>query len=107
MPCRPRSAAETARKPDDGDRLYSPRTLCEACRRTGCDEDSKRCPTCPLKNLCGSDDRWLVRMSSQIHLTSRSRAIENFASSDNREQTYGLNATVDPNRLTKRMEEEP
>jgi hypothetical protein len=34
--------------------------LRQACRRAGCDEDGKRCPACPLKDLCDSEARWFV-----------------------------------------------
>jgi len=41
--------------------VFSPaRTLREACRQSGHDEDGRRCPTCPLKYLCENDERWLV-----------------------------------------------
>lgn len=44
--------------------LTPPRTLREACRRTGHDGGGTRCPTCPIRDLCVSDERWLVRLAS-------------------------------------------
>jgi hypothetical protein len=42
--------------------LLSPaRTLRDACRQTGRDNSGERCPICPVRDLCESDDRWLVR----------------------------------------------
>lgn len=43
------------------------RTLRDACRQTGCDNDGARCPICPMKELCESDERWLVRGISSAH----------------------------------------
>jgi hypothetical protein len=37
-----------------------PRSLGEACRESGLDEDGERCPTCVLRELCESETRWLV-----------------------------------------------
>jgi hypothetical protein len=36
-------------------------TLGEACRGTGHDEGGTRCAWCPLRELCESEDRWLVK----------------------------------------------
>ena len=36
-------------------------TLGEACRETGHDQGGERCANCPLRNLCESEDRWLVK----------------------------------------------
>ena len=36
-------------------------TLGEACREAGYDQGGKRCPDCPLRQLCQSEDRWLVK----------------------------------------------
>jgi hypothetical protein len=41
------------------------RTLRDACRKTGHDDGGKRCPTCPLKDLCESEERWLVELASR------------------------------------------
>lgn len=42
--------------------LLSPaRTLRDACRQTGRDDNGARCPVCPVRELCESDERWLVR----------------------------------------------
>jgi hypothetical protein len=46
--------------------LLSPaRTLRDACRQTGHDENGRRCLTCPVKDLCDSDERWLVELASR------------------------------------------
>lgn len=37
-----------------------PRSLREACRKAGLDEDGERCADCPLKQLCESEARWLI-----------------------------------------------
>jgi hypothetical protein len=37
-----------------------PRSLGEACRKAGLDEDGERCPDCALKQLCENETRWLV-----------------------------------------------
>jgi len=42
-----------------------PRSLGEACREMGLDDDGERCPTCPLKELCESEARWLVCRSER------------------------------------------
>jgi hypothetical protein len=42
--------------------LVSPaRTLRDACRQVGCDNDGARCPVCQVREICESDERWLVR----------------------------------------------
>ena len=38
------------------------RTLREACLETGHDEGGKRCPVCPLKELCEDEERWIVKL---------------------------------------------
>jgi hypothetical protein len=38
-----------------------PRSLREACRQVGLDRGGARCPTCPLRELCEHDERWMVR----------------------------------------------
>jgi hypothetical protein len=44
--------------------LRSPaRTLREACLETGYDEAGKRCPVCPVKELCESEERWMVELA--------------------------------------------
>jgi hypothetical protein len=37
------------------------RTLGDACREAGRDEDGRRCAHCPLKDLCMSEERWFVK----------------------------------------------
>ncbi len=43
-----------------------PRPLAEACRATGHDRAGERCPECPLRILCESDRRWLVRRAEEV-----------------------------------------
>jgi len=44
--------------------LKAPRPLREACQRTGLDQNGGRCATCPLRQLCQSEERWLVKLPS-------------------------------------------
>jgi len=44
-------------------------SLRQACRRTGYDNSSRRCPGCPLKELCESEERWLVRLAGRYRMT--------------------------------------
>lgn len=37
------------------------RSLGEACREAGRDEDGRRCAHCPIKDLCMSEERWFVK----------------------------------------------
>ncbi len=37
------------------------RSLREACQMAGRDDDGRRCPDCPLRELCESEARWLVQ----------------------------------------------
>jgi hypothetical protein len=48
-----------------------PRPLVEACRATGHDRAGGRCPLCPLRTLCESDRRWLVRRAEEIRQRRR------------------------------------
>ena len=41
-------------------RRSPPLSLREACRRAGLDRHGKRCPDCPVRELCVSELRWLV-----------------------------------------------
>lgn len=43
-------------------------TLRNACRKTGHDDGGKRCPACPLKDLCESEERWFVELASRSRL---------------------------------------
>ena len=36
-------------------------SLRDACRKQGYDNTGARCPGCPLKDLCESEERWLVQ----------------------------------------------
>jgi hypothetical protein len=38
----------------------APRSLGDACRELGLDDEGQRCPECPLQALCESETRWLV-----------------------------------------------
>ncbi len=40
-------------------------TLRDACRRTGQDDDGRRCPACPMRDLCESEERWLAQLISR------------------------------------------
>jgi len=53
-------------KPKSADPFPSraPRSLREACQSIGLDEDGARCETCPVRELCESELRWLVPMTS-------------------------------------------
>ena len=42
------------------------RRLRDACRQTRCDDNGARCPVCPVRELCETDERWLVRGISSI-----------------------------------------
>ena len=50
-------------RPNGIDRFLASRarSLGEACREAGRDEDGRRCAYCPLKDLCMSEERWLVK----------------------------------------------
>ncbi len=39
-------------------------SLRQACRKTGHDDDGRRCPGCPLRTLCDSEERWIVRLTA-------------------------------------------
>lgn len=39
-------------------------TLRKACQNTGHDDGGKHCPVCLLKDLCESEERWLVELAS-------------------------------------------
>lgn len=43
--------------------LSQARTLRDACRQSGRDENGLRCASCPVKDLCESDERWLVKLT--------------------------------------------
>ena len=45
--------------------LTPARTLREACRLTGHDDQGQRCPGCLLKDLCESEERWLIQLRSR------------------------------------------
>jgi hypothetical protein len=38
-----------------------PCSLREACVRAGLDRGGERCPGCPVRDLCESEIRWLVK----------------------------------------------
>jgi len=37
-------------------------TLRQACHRTGQDDKGRRCPLCPMLELCENEERWLVKL---------------------------------------------
>ena len=43
-----------------------PCSLREACVRAGLDRGGERCPTCPVRELCQSEVRWLIK-TAPIH----------------------------------------
>lgn len=38
-----------------------PLSLREACARAGLDQNGDRCPECPVRDLCGSELRWVMQ----------------------------------------------
>ena len=54
--------------PANGYRLSPAVTLRDACQKTGHDDVGRRCPACPLKDLCESERRWLVELASRSRL---------------------------------------
>lgn len=44
-------------------------SLRDACRKQGYDNTGARCPGCPLKNLCESEERWLVQLAARSYPT--------------------------------------
>jgi len=42
-------------------RQAPPCSMREACVRAGLDRGGERCPTCPVRDLCQSEVRWLVK----------------------------------------------
>jgi len=50
---------------DSTDGRLRPRSLGEACRETGLDDEGERCPACPLRHLCENETRWLVCRSER------------------------------------------
>lgn len=42
-----------------------PLALWQACTKLDLDNGRRRCPDCPLKYLCESESRWLVKAFSQ------------------------------------------
>jgi hypothetical protein len=43
-------------------------SLRQACRKTGYDDNGRRCPGCPLRELCESEERWLVRLADRSRM---------------------------------------
>jgi hypothetical protein len=41
----------------------SPCSMREACARALLDRGGERCPSCPVRDLCQSELRWLVRLA--------------------------------------------
>jgi hypothetical protein len=44
-------------------------SLRQACRKTGYDNNGRRCPGCSLRELCDSEERWLVRLADRTRMT--------------------------------------
>ena len=40
----------------------------QACRKTEYDDSGRRCPGCPLRELCDSEERWLVRLADRSRM---------------------------------------
>jgi hypothetical protein len=59
---------KTASNISTGAILSSALSLQQACRKTGYDNSGKRCPGCPLRELCESEERWLVRLADRSQL---------------------------------------
>jgi hypothetical protein len=45
----------------DRSAISSSVSLRQACARAGLDRGGRRCPDCPLRDLCQSELRWLVK----------------------------------------------
>jgi hypothetical protein len=45
-------------------RPASPCSMREACARALLDRGGERCPSCPIRELCESEARWLVKLAS-------------------------------------------
>jgi hypothetical protein len=55
-------------KPENSYPLSPALTLRDACQKSGHDGGGRRCPVCPLKDLCESEARWLVELVSRSRL---------------------------------------
>lgn len=44
----------------------SPCSMREACARASLDRGGERCPSCPVRELCQSEMRWVVK-SAPLH----------------------------------------
>ena len=42
-------------------------SLRNACQKKGYDNSGTRCAGCPLKDLCESEERWLVRLAARSY----------------------------------------
>jgi hypothetical protein len=45
----------------DSPRAAPPCSLRQACRKAGLYRGGARCPVCPLRSLCQSELRWLIK----------------------------------------------
>ena len=43
-------------------------TLREACRKSGFDEEGVRCAVCAVREMCDSDERWIVSLNARSRL---------------------------------------
>jgi len=59
--------SDTGPDPRPHDPLSSALSLRQACQKTGYDSSGKRCPGCPLKDLCESEERWIVRLTARSY----------------------------------------
>jgi hypothetical protein len=55
---RPSGAADS--KNDRPHPVSTARTLRQACCETGLDRHGRRCPDCPVADLCADESRWLI-----------------------------------------------
>ena len=53
--------SDEQRRAIDGPAMSRPFSLRQACAKAGLDRGGKRCPDCPLRDLCQSELRWLVK----------------------------------------------
>ena len=50
-----------------------PCSLREACTRAGLDRGGERCPDCPVRDLCDSEQRWVVKVAPAVQAPLASR----------------------------------
>lgn len=52
---------ETGSRTQTAARPASPRSMREACAMALLDRGGERCPACPVRDLCQSEARWVVK----------------------------------------------